>query len=146
MKAGQFLTSTSLLDEDYFANAVILLTECNDKGAMGFITNRPFPRRLNELEEFKHSIAFPLYEGGPVDQEHLFFVHSRPDLIQGGEPAGDHLYVGGDFAAAVRLLNNKTLTEKDIKLFIGYCGWDTEDLEAEVAEGSWTVSEAGKAF
>ncbi|WP_276485522.1 YqgE/AlgH family protein [Paraflavitalea pollutisoli] len=144
MKAGQFLTSTYLLDEDYFAQAVILLTECNEQGAMGFIINRPFARRFNELEEFKHSIAFPLYEGGPVDQEHLFFVHRRPDLIPGGEPAGEGLYIGGDFSTAVRLLNNKTLTEKDIRLFIGYCGWDREGLEAEIAEGSWTLSDSGQ--
>lgn len=146
MKTGQYLVSTDLLEEDYFAQSTILITEYNAKGAMGFIINRPFARRFNELEEFRHSVAFPLYEGGPVDQEHLFFVHRRPDLIQGGEQVGDGLYLGGDFKEAVKLLNNKTLTEKDIRLFIGYCGWDTEDLEAEVAEGSWRVCEAGEVF
>lgn len=146
MKAGQFLTSTALLDEDYFAKATILLTGVNDKGAMGYITNRPFDRRFNELEEFKHCAPFPLSEGGPVDQEHLFFLHQRPDLIKGGEPVGNGLFVGGDFKEAVKLINNKSLTEKDIKLLIGYCGWDHEELEAEVAEGSWTVKDTGDAL
>lgn len=146
MKAGQFLTSTSLLDEDYFAKAVIYLTEYNEKGAMGFVVNRPFPRRFNELEEFKHSAPFPLYEGGPVDQEHLFFLHRRPDLIGGGTFVSGDVYTGGDFKEAVRLINNKTLTEKDIKLFIGYCGWDPQELEAEVAEGSWTLGDTGDLF
>lgn len=146
MNAGTYLNSTSLLNETFFEKAVILITEHNGKGAMGFVINKPFPRKFNELEEFKHSIPFPLYEGGPVDQEHLFFIHQRRDLITGGTPVANNIYLGGDFQAAVRLINNKTLTEKDIKLFIGYCGWNNEELEAEVAEGSWSVLKDTKVF
>jgi putative transcriptional regulator len=146
MKAGIFLNSTSLLDETFFEKTQLFITEHNEKGAMGFVINVPFPRQFNELEEFKHSVPFPLYDGGPVDREHLYFVHQRPDLIKGGTPVGNNIFVGGDFKEAVRLINNKTITEKDIKLCIGYCGWDDQELEAEVAEGSWTVSEEGKLF
>ena len=146
MKAGIFLHSTSLLDGDYFEDAVIFITEYNEQGAIGYVVNRPFPRKFNELEEFKHSMAFALYEGGPVDQEHLFFIHQRPDLISGGTPVANNVFVGGEFKEAVRLINNKSITEKDIKLFIGYCGWDVHDLEAEIAEGSWKVSEDGNCF
>jgi len=88
----------------------------------------------------------PLYEGGPVDTEHLFFIHCRPDIIQGGTLVNNKIYVGGDFEQAVKQLNNKQLTLKDIKLFIGYCGWDVNELEAEIAEGSWKVLEHGDAF
>ena len=83
MNAGSFIRSTSLLDDSFFEKAVILIAEYNKKGATGFVVNKPFTRRLNELEEFKDSIPFPLYDGGPVDREHLFFVHQRPDLIKG---------------------------------------------------------------
>ena len=82
MNAGSFIRSTSLLDDSFFEKAVILIAEYNKKGATGFVVNKPFTRRLNELEEFKDSIPFPLYDGGPVDREHLFFVHQRPDLIK----------------------------------------------------------------
>jgi putative transcriptional regulator len=139
MQAGTFLQSTALLDDTIFEKVIIFLTEHNEKGAMGFVVNKPFPRKFNELEEFKTSLPFPLYEGGPVDQEHLFFIHQRPDLIKDGTLVTGDTYAGGDFATAVKLINNKTLTEKDIKLFIGYCGWDLHELEAEIAEGSWQV-------
>ncbi|HJT74921.1 MAG TPA: YqgE/AlgH family protein, partial [Chitinophaga sp.] len=97
MNAGTFLNSTSLLEETFFEKAVIFITEYNERGAMGFVVNKEFPRKLNELEEFKNIRPFSLYEGGPVDQEHLYFVHQRPDLITGGTPVTDNIFLGGDF-------------------------------------------------
>lgn len=143
MKAGTFIQSTSLLDGTYFESAIIFITEYNEKGATGFMVNRPFPRGFNELEEFKYSIPFPLYEGGPVDTEHLFCIHNQPGLITGSTQVAGDIYVGGDFKQAVRLINNHTISSKHIKLFIGYCGWDEGELEAEIEEGSWEILPAG---
>lgn len=141
MKPGIFIKSTALLDDTFFERSVILITEYNEKGAMGFIINKTFPRKLNELEEFRHVLPFPIQLGGPVDQEHLYFVHQRPDLITGGVPVANHIFLGGDFASAVKNIDNGILTEKDIKIFIGYCGWDYQELDKEIAEGSWQILE-----
>jgi len=146
MKAGIFINSTSLLERSVFESTVIYITEYNEKGAMGFIVNNRFPRKLNELEEFSHGRDFPLWEGGPVDKEHLFFIHQRPDLISGGEQVGDNIFLGGDFQAAVKHINDHTLTEQDIKIFIGYCGWDDKELDEEIDEGSWRITQTGKLF
>ena len=139
MNAGIFIKSTPLLEGTIFENTLLFITELNANGAMGFVINKKFPRELTALEEFKHGKPFPLYEGGPVDQEHLFFIHQRPDLISEGILIDSGVYLGGDFQAAVRQINNGTLTGKDIKIFIGYCGWDFQELEAEIKEGSWQV-------
>lgn len=145
MNAGTFLRSTSLLDDTFFEQTVIFITEHNEKGAMGFVTNRLFPRRINELVEFSNCAPFPLYEGGPVDQEHLYFMHQRPDLIKGGDRVTGQIHLGGDFKAAMQYINDNTITEKDIRIFIGYCGWDDEELEAEIAEGSWELIQESQA-
>ncbi|HMG82990.1 MAG TPA: YqgE/AlgH family protein [Ferruginibacter sp.] len=141
--AGTILISMPSLDDSVFEKTVIFITEHNEKGAMGFVINKLFPRALNELEEFKHSTNFPLYEGGPVEMDHLYFVHRRPDLIEGGVVIADSIYLGGNFQQAVTHLTNKTIAEKDIKIFIGYCGWDQHQLEDEIEEGSWLVDTAG---
>jgi putative transcriptional regulator len=140
MKPGIFIKSSSLLDDTVFEDAVIFITEYNEKGAMGFMVNKEFPRKLNELEEFKHVKAFPISLGGPVDQEHLYFLHQRPDLIAGGVLIAANVFLGGDFKSAIKL------TEKDIKIFIGYCGWDYLELDEEIAEGSWEIVEHEAAF
>lgn len=146
MKPGIFINSTALLDDSVFENTVIFITEYNENGAMGFVVNKVFPRKLNELEEFRQGMPFPLYEGGPVDQEHLFFIHQRPDLIEGGEHVKDNIYVGGDFKTAVLYINTGILTARDIKVFVGYCGWDHKELNDEIAEGSWELVFSGKVF
>lgn len=139
MKAGTFIQSTALLDGDYFEKTIIYITACNEDGVIGYIVNRPFPRRFNELKEFSNCISFPLYEGGPVDTESLFFIHRRPDLVSDGCLVTGNIYTGGNFKQAVQCLNNGSITNKDIKLLIGYCGWDNGELEAEINEGSWIV-------
>lgn len=146
MKVGEFLHASPLLNESIFEEVIIFITEHNEKGAMGFVVNKPFSRGLTELEEFKNGQPFPLFEGGPVDQEHLFFVHQRPDLISGGTQIHNDVYYGGDFTTAVAHINKGTLTGKDIKIFIGYCGWDNTELEAEIEEGSWTLTDTGEIF
>jgi putative transcriptional regulator len=139
--AGMIIRSTAALAVTDFENSRILITSHDSTGATGFIINKPFYRAFNELEEYKHSIAFPLHNGGPVGTTSLYFIHQRPDLIEGGTDIGNGLYFAGSFKQAVTAINNKSITAKDIKIFIGYCGWDADELEAEIAEGSWTMEE-----
>ena len=143
IRAGLFLESMQALEDTFFAGAVLYLSEYNNKGAVGYIINRPFGRSLHQLQEFRHSPLFPLYEGGPVDTEHLFFLHRRPDLIGESTEVAGGIYWGGNCKQAVRGINNKSLSVGDLKIFVGYCGWDTGDLEAEIEEGSWILSELG---
>ena len=145
LRAGSFLKSTNALDGSFFEQTIIFIKEYNDDGAVGLMINRPFCRSLNELEEFSQSLSFPLYHGGPVDEEHLFFLHRRPDVITGTTPVSDDIYWGGDFEKAVQGINQQVLTAGDIKIFVGYCGWNAGDLEAEIEEGSWTVLDADSA-
>lgn len=137
---GSYIKSTPSLDGSYFEHATILIVENNTKGAVGFVVNRPFEKSLNDLVEFKKSKAFPLLEGGPVDQEHIYVVHQRPNLIKGSQAISKGMYYGGEMQDVLDAINLHGATEKEIQLFIGYCGWDAEELEAEVEEGSWTIT------
>ncbi len=141
IRAGIYLKSTVALTDTVFENSLLFISTHNNDGAVAFIINQPYHRALNKLEEFKHSVPFPLYNGGPVDQQHIFFIHQRPDIISDGTIINNSLYFGGNFKQALTAMNNKTLSAKDIKLFIGYCGWEADELEAEVAEGSWTIED-----
>lgn len=140
--AGTLLLSASTDEADIFERAVVLLVEANEDGHTGFMINKKSSRKLNELNEFRTSKPFPLYNGGPVDKGHLFFIHQQPGLIDGGALISDHFFLGGDFTQAVQCIDQGLLTEKDIKLFIGYCGWDEQQLEEEIAQGEWKTNYA----
>lgn len=138
---GKVIVSSPDINDPNFENTPILLVEHNEQGAVGFILHLPLMKNLNELTEFVQYPAIPLYIGGPMDQESLFFLHRRPDLIDGGIPIKNDVNYSGDFQQVLMHLQNQTLTEKDIRLFIGYAGWDPQQLEEEIKEGSWIVSE-----
>lgn len=139
LKAGLYIESTEALIGSFFEHTTILIVENNVFGSIGFVTNKPFGKSLDELIEFKHAKPCPLMDGGPVDRDHLFVLHKRPDLIDGGKPIANDLYFGGNMEQVIEALN-KGANQQEIQVYIGYCGWDIGELEAEVEEGSWILS------
>ena len=144
LKAGLYIKSTVALIDSFFEHTTILIVEHNESGSLGFVTNRPLNKSLDELIEFNNSKPFPLMDGGPVDRDHLFVLHKRPDLIEGGELKTDGLYLGGNMQQVIKAINTNGPNQQEIKLFVGYCGWDAGELETEIAEGSWTLSKSEK--
>jgi len=139
LKAGFYIKSTAALIGSFFENTIILIVEHNEAGSIGFVINKSFGKSLNELIEFNHSKPFPLMDGGPVDRDHLFVLHKRPDLIEGGKEIPNCFYFGGNMEQVVDVINSRAADKKEIQIFIGYCGWDKEELEAELEEGSWIM-------
>jgi putative transcriptional regulator len=138
LKAGIHIKSTTALIGSFFEDTNILIVEHNEAGSTGFVTNKPFGKSLHELIEFNHAKPFPLMDGGPVDRDHLFVLHKRPDLIDGGKQIPNGLYLGGDMNQVIQAINTGGANPQEIQLFIGYCGWDKGELEVELEEGSWS--------
>ena len=139
LKAGISIKSTDSLIGSFFEDTTILIVEHNEGGSTGFVTNKPYGKSLHDLIEFKHSKPFSLMDGGPVDRAHLFVLHKRPDLIEGGKQLTNGLYLGGNMEQVIEAINARAINQQEIQLFIGYCGWDEGELEAEVEEGSWSL-------
>ena len=135
--AGKFLKSTGSLDGSIFENSTILIAEVNSQGAIGFMINRPLGRFLHELVEFKDSPIIPLYEGGPVASDHIFLLHRCSDLIRESRPIAGDLFWGGKMEDAVTGINSGRIHPGNMKILVGYCGWDAGELESEIAESSW---------
>ena len=139
LKAGFYIKSTAELNGSFFEDTTILIVEHNEDGSIGFVTNKSFGKSLHELIEFNHSKPFPLMDGGPVDRDHLFVLHKRPDIIEGGKEIPNGLYFSGNMEQVVEAINTTAKGKEEIQIFIGYCGWDAGELEAELEEGSWLI-------
>ena len=144
LQPGTILISSPNLEDPNFEKVVICICEYNNKGAMGFVINQQFSRNLNELLEFSNCKNLPLFAGGPMMNENLYFIHQRPDIIKDGAILADGIYLGGNFKQAVTHINTSIHPEEDIKLFIGYCGWDAHQLEEEINEGSWMITNTSR--
>lgn len=137
LQSGQYIQASPLLNGDYFEGARILLVKHDRDESIGFITNRSFPKPLNELVEFSNCPPIPLWEGGPAGQDNLYMVHRRPDLIDGGHRIAEGLYWGGSMDDLVAALVTQEIQEDQFILFIGHCGWDAGELDQEFQEGCW---------
>jgi len=95
-KGSLLLAEPGILGDATFARAVILVAEHGKEGSVGFMLNKPFSFTLNELvPEIK--AKFKLYNGGPVEEDILYFIHNVPQLIPNSVEISRGIYWGGDF-------------------------------------------------
>lgn len=135
---GDFLLSlpTTATGDSVFSRSVIILAEYEEEGAIGFILNKPLDIEINSLIS-EINANFTIYHGGPVEQDKVFFLHVRPDLISNGVAINEHMYWGGDYDQVVHLINSKKLEKEDIRFFLGYSGWDFDQLHNEIDDNFW---------
>ncbi|GAB7256943.1 YqgE/AlgH family protein [uncultured Polaribacter sp.] len=140
-KKGRLLVAEpSILNDNSFNRAIVLLTEHTDNNSVGFILNKPLEYCIKDLLP-EIDCDFIIYQGGPVEQDNLYFVHRIPQLLDNSIEVANGVFWGGDFKQLKDLLNNGLLDESDIRFFLGYSGWDKDQLEDELSGNSWFVTE-----
>ena len=127
----------SLLGDPSFGRSVILMAEHNDERSLGFVVNQPTHYSLNELIP-ELSIDMPIYQGGPVDTDRLFYVHTMKDLPN-AQAIGSKLFWGGDLEALQEAILVKKRTPDQLRFFLGYSGWGKGQLRNENTEKSWLL-------
>lgn len=134
---GVLLIANPFLKDPNFTRSVILICEHLAEGSFGFVLNQLYPQKLNELLPDLKDINFPVYVGGPVQQDALHFIHQYPDLISGGEEIANGIYWGGNFESLLIHLRNDDINPERIRFFVGYSGWTEGQLDNELKEESW---------
>ena len=140
IKGRLLVAEPSILNDKSFNRSVVLLTEHNKTGSIGFIMNKPMKYKISDLVP-DIDCSFPIYNGGPVSQENLYFIHSVPQLIPDSVKIAEGIYWGGDFDSVSKLLVSRKINTKDIRFFLGYAGWEANQLAEELTEDSWKVME-----
>jgi putative transcriptional regulator len=139
-KGNLLIAEPSILGDVSFNRSVILIADHNKEGSIGFILNKPLNYTISDLLP-EIEIPLRVYNGGPVEQDNLYFIHKIPDLIPDSIEISNGIFWGGDFKSVIELINAGKLNEKDIRFFLGYSGWDADQLMNELISNSWIVSE-----
>jgi putative transcriptional regulator len=147
LEAGRLLVAAPALLDPNFVRSVVLMLDHDHHGALGVVLNRPSPVPVADvLPNWAQSARPPdvLFHGGPVGTDSALAVASLagdPEKQEEpAEPVGWQRMFGRtgivDLDAPPELVSPAVT---GIRVFAGYAGWGQEQLEAEIAEGSWYV-------
>lgn len=139
-KGSLLIAEPSILNDSSFKRSIVLLTEHTADNSVGFILNKPLEYTINDLIP-DLECYFPIYQGGPVEQDNLYFIHKIPDLLPNSIKVSDQIYWGGSFESLRELLINRKITTDDIRFFLGYSGWGKYQLQEEINQNSWFVTD-----
>ncbi len=138
--AGRLLIAEPFMLDPEFKRSVILITEYADEGVVGFVLNHTSGLYINDAVVDFPETDTKLFTGGPCNNERLHFLHRCPEKIPGGTDIGNGIYWGGDFEAVKTMFQLNLIGAKEIKFFLGYSGWGSEQLNRELSLNSWIIS------
>lgn len=139
-KGHLLIAEPSLTGDISFNRSVVLLADYNNDGSVGFILNKPLGYTIHDLVPEINS-SFKIYNGGPVEQDNLYFIHNIPELIPNSIEISNGIYWGGDFESTKDLINEGKINKNNIRFFLGYTGWEAHQLDDELQSNSWIISE-----
>ena len=143
-KRGRLLVSEPYLPDPYFRRTVVLLCEHNVEGSFGFVLNRFIDMGINELMENMPPIKTRISIGGPVQSGNLYYLHTLGKKIEGSLEVVDGVHMGGEFEQLRSILATDPKLARHIRFFVGYSGWGEQQLDKELEQRSWLVSNADK--
>jgi putative transcriptional regulator len=142
------LSMPQLLDPN-FARTVILLCKHGDEGAFGLVVNRPLVTTGRVVVSLDPPVEtereLQVWLGGPVEPE-------RSCMLMGGPPHEHELYGGMTVVDGVSVSTSPDLLRRllepnppsDTRLIVGYAGWGPGQLEAELEESAWLLSDVDR--
>lgn len=137
---GNILIAEPFLNDFYFVRSVILLVDHNDEtGSFGVIINKQLSLRINDILDDFPQFDAPVFLGGPVATDSVFFIHTLENIIPDSVTITKGLYWSGNINAVKALIKVGIITKHDIRFFIGYSGWDAGQLKDELKRNSWIV-------
>ena len=144
-KKGRVLVSEPFLQDTYFKRSLVLLTEYSEAGAVGFVLNKPLEVKVNEVvTDFPFSNEH-VSIGGPVNTNSIHYLHTLGSLIPNAVHVIGDIYWGGDFDFIKHLFQMGEIKEGQIRFFLGYSGWQAGQLENELEQNSWMITEVAPA-
>lgn len=133
--AGSLLVATPILVDPNFFRTVVLVLQHDEEGCVGVVLNRPTDEPVaNHLPEWASAVPEPrtVYYGGPVE----------PAVAIGLGLAAKGMSTGVPGLSLVDLTELPEDVNHPVRIYSGYAGWGSEQLESEIATGSWYVVQA----
>ncbi|MEA2460015.1 MAG: putative transcriptional regulator [Actinomycetota bacterium] len=137
---GNLLIAGAGIAGEVFRQTVVIMAEHDEKGALGFVLNRPSHALLENIAPSLSGIDGMderLYLGGPVQPEVVVILAEYGEV---GDPE-QLIFDSVGFAPPEdpEGVEGRVLRAK---AFSGYAGWGPGQLESEMDDGGWLVEPA----
>ncbi|MBF0196219.1 MAG: YqgE/AlgH family protein [Planctomycetes bacterium] len=138
---GLLLIAKPEMMDPRFIMSVSVVCLHDEEGSMALTLNRPAPMYVDPVTFSLHQEVelgrFPVYLGGPVQMDSLFYLFQSHKEIEDSTEVMPGLYLSSSPAALKILQNNDALDQSKVRFFLGYGGWSYYQLECEISNGSW---------
>jgi putative transcriptional regulator len=146
LSGGKLLVAARGMQDPNFAETVVLLVDYGAEGSWGLVINRPTTVKLSELfakDSFLRRRRDTLHYGGPVEPARILILLRSSAAL----PDSRSLFEDVRLAWSPEALKGLGDPEKaELRVFAGYAGWATGQLETEIARGDWLVLPAEPAL
>lgn len=142
--APGILIAVPQLADPNFHRSVVLMVEHNAQGALGLVINAELGHSARAVTE-ELGLTWPgapeaaLRKGGPVEPQSLWMLHDDGWAFAETMRAVPGVSVSRSREALTRMCEAR---EQRMVFLVGYAGWAAGQLEREIAQGTWLVSQA----
>lgn len=138
-QAGNVLVASGMMQGEPFEKTVIYLQSHHGYGAYGFILNKPLSEKDAKTLQKRFPLAHQFYYGGPVAVgEVITLLIPDPDYANGFRLVDADALQKSDVSAYNDIVTDAQLM-RDVRIFSGYAGWSSFQLNSEVMGGAWNV-------
>ena len=137
---GQVLISEPFLPDPTFSRSVILITEHESHGTIGYVLNQKTDFAVNMMIGGLDTVSQSAYQGGPVELDSLHYIHTYPEITNSAEILPG-VYWSGSFEEVCQGITEGKFLAENFKFLVGYSGWALGQLDAELKEKTWLVSQ-----
>jgi putative transcriptional regulator len=143
--AGSLLIASATLMDPNFIRTVLLVLDSEPGGTLGVVLNRPTDTAVDEvLEPWRHLTSDPgvFFRGGPVELNAALAVGA---MREGARPPAGWRSLSDATNASIGIVDLDSSPDEflgqltALRVYAGYTGWGAEQLENEIAEGSWHI-------
>lgn len=139
--AGRLLIAEPFMFDMYFRRTVVLLIDHSEEGSFGVVLNKPTFIKIKDVVDSFPDVDYPLYSGGPVDINNVYFLHRLSKIISDGSPVKDDVSWGGDKKEIIQILESNFFDDSQLRVFMGYSSWEPGQLDTELKQKAWVVAD-----
>ena len=92
-------------------------------------------------KRFRNFFDFEIevYDGGPVENDKVFFIIKGKKVTEQYTDITEEFYLTEDIERIINAVLQNEISIQDVKIFSGYSGWSSLQLDNEIQQKVWTV-------